>query len=122
MQSARLSVPRALLTPVGCILAAAVTACASSLNLSQNYTAPGWYLEKPRPLLPEETRYIAGPFSYDDCEAERLKTRMPELYLCNREIVRPSEVYNQWKAFRPVSDPSTPPSPKPPQPSQQPSG
>jgi len=108
MQSARLSFPRAFRTLAGCALVAAATACASSLNLSQNYTGPGWYLEKPRQLLPEETRYIAGPFSYDDCEVERLKTKTPELYLCNREIVRPSDVYNTWKPFG--AAPSQPPS------------
>jgi hypothetical protein len=83
-----------LALPAIVALAGALAACSTGVN--QAWTAPGWYLEKPRQLLLVEPAYVAGPFSYDDCEVERLKTKTPELYLCNREIVSPSSWYNPW--------------------------
>jgi len=115
--SPRWSFLRAFLVPAAIALGGALGACNSSPNLSQKYTSPGWYLEQPRPLLVAEPIYIAGPMSYDDCESQRLSTKKPELYLCNREIIKPSEVYNPWKAFTPVSSQPAGTGPQPASPS-----
>ena len=37
------------------------------------YTTPGWYLEKPHQLLTLGPQIFAGPMSYEQCEAERVK-------------------------------------------------
>src|SRR5690348_9381531 len=37
------------------------------------YTAPGWYLERPRFLVVTGPEIFAGPFTYEQCEAERTK-------------------------------------------------
>lgn len=109
MLSVSRSVSRTLTVLAGFALAGSLAGCNSSINLSQHYTTPGWYLEKPRRLLTGEANYVAGPFTYDDCEVERLKTKIPGQYLCNREIVIPSDVYNKWKAFTPARADSSPP-------------
>jgi hypothetical protein len=37
------------------------------------YTTPGWYLERPRFLVVTGPEVFAGPFTYEQCEAERTK-------------------------------------------------
>jgi hypothetical protein len=55
------------------------------------YSGPGWYLEKPRQLVATGPQLFAGPFSYDQCEAERLKLTQPTAsnMLCINELVPP---------------------------------
>jgi hypothetical protein len=65
-------------------------ACEStSPNLA--YTTPGWYLERPRPMLVKGPEIFVGPFSYDQCEVERLKFDPPtaQRLLCIRELTKP---------------------------------
>ena len=50
-------------------LGLALAACGTDVN--QAYTAPGWYLEIPRQLFMAYPNYVAGPMSYEDCEAQR---------------------------------------------------
>jgi len=72
------------------LLAMLLGAC-NRTNQSQAYTIPGWYLERPRPLVVRGPEIFAGPFSYDQCEAERLKFDPPtaERLLCIRELTKP---------------------------------
>ena len=37
------------------------------------YTTPGWYLERPRFMLITGPEVFGGPFTYEQCEAERVK-------------------------------------------------
>jgi hypothetical protein len=55
------------------------------------YTSPGWYLERPRPILVMGPEIFAGPFTYDQCEVERLKFDPPtaQRLVCNRELTKP---------------------------------
>jgi hypothetical protein len=61
------------------------------------WTAPGWYLEKPYLLVLGGPKYFGGPFSYDECEEQRI--RLPKEtatdMLCIRENRRP-EVYGAY--------------------------
>jgi hypothetical protein len=72
-------------------LAILLGAC-NSTNPSQAYTSPGWYLERPRPIVIRGPEIFAGPFSYDQCEAERLKFDPPtaQRLICIRELTKPS--------------------------------
>ena len=56
----------------GLVLATTLGACASRTPLVA-YTTPGWYLERPRMLLVTGPEIFAGPFTYEGCEAERVK-------------------------------------------------
>ena len=69
--------------------AAAAAACSPVPNPA--YTGPGWYLEKPTPLLAAGPQIFAGPFSYEQCEAERLKLPQStsERMICFRQLVPP---------------------------------
>lgn len=67
----------------------ALAGCAPSVN--EAYTSPGWYLELPRPLVLTYPGYVAGPFSYEECEVERLKASAPDRLLCTNRKVKPSE-------------------------------
>ena len=71
-------------------LALSLGACASTSPILA-YTTPGWYLERPRPILIKGPEIFAGPFTYDQCEAERLKfdRATAERLLCNKELTRP---------------------------------
>jgi hypothetical protein len=70
-------------------LGLALAACGPDVN--QAYTAPGWYLELPRQLFMAYPNYVAGPFSYEECEIERLKSPRPDRMLCTNWKVKPSE-------------------------------
>lgn len=71
------------------VLALALAACGTDVN--QAYTTPGWYLEIPRQLFMSYPNYVAGPFSYEECETERLKAPRPDRMLCTNRKVKPSE-------------------------------
>ena len=55
------------------------------------YTTPGWYLERPRPLLVMGPEIFAGPFTYEQCEGERLKfdPATAQGLFCMKELTRP---------------------------------
>jgi hypothetical protein len=75
---------------VGLALAAILGAC-SDRTPSVAYTTPGWYLERPRLLLVTGPEIFAGPFTYDQCEAERMKfeSTTAQRLLCILEKTRP---------------------------------
>jgi len=56
----------------GLALAAILGACAQPPS-GVAYTTPGWYIERPRLLLVSGPRIFAGPFTYEQCESERMK-------------------------------------------------
>ena len=82
-------------------------ACSGSRSPDVAYTAPGWYLEKPRFVLATGPEIFAGPMSYEDCEAKR--TSFPAStavnLLCIMEKTKPG-------SFGPYS-PSPPPAASP---------
>ena len=65
-------------------------ACASRSPILA-YTAPGWYLERPRLVLAKGPEIFAGPFTYDQCEAERTKfdPATAVRLLCIHEYTKP---------------------------------
>ena len=68
-------------------------ACESrSTSPTLAYTSPGWYLERPRLALAMGPQIFAGPFTYYQCEVERLKFDPPtaERLLCIHEYTKPS--------------------------------
>lgn len=69
----------------------ALGGCSSARSPSVAYTTPGWYLEKPRFLLATGPEIFAGPFTYEQCEAERTKLAddTSRRMLCIMERVRP---------------------------------
>src|SRR5579872_3657406 len=60
---------RSVLAGLG--LTVVLGACSGSHSPDVAYSAPGWYLEKPRFVLATGPEIFAGPMSYDDCEAKR---------------------------------------------------
>jgi hypothetical protein len=85
-------------------LAAGLGACTESgtkpawgPGVAAAWTAPGWYLEKPYLLVLGGPKYFGGPFSYDECEEQRI--RLPKetatQMLCIRENRKP-EVYGAY--------------------------
>jgi len=66
-------------------------------GVNQAWTGPGWYLEKPYLLVLGGPKYFGGPFSYDDCEEQRI--RLPRetatQMLCVRENRKP-DVYGAY--------------------------
>jgi hypothetical protein len=56
----------------GLALVGILGGCAERMPLAA-YKAPGWYLERPRMLLVTGPEIFAGPFTYEQCEAERMK-------------------------------------------------
>jgi len=70
---------------------------------SQAYTAPGWYLEKPRLMMVAGPEIFAGPMTYDDCEAKR--TSFPAStssdLLCIMEKTKPGP-YGPYTASPPT--------------------
>jgi hypothetical protein len=92
---------RSLLTGLALVLTLA--GCASH-GPQQAYTGPGWYLERPRLLLVTGPEIFAGPFSYAECEAERVKWETASRMLCIKEKMRPGP-YGPY-----TSSPSLPPS------------
>ena len=73
------------------VLLAGVALCACAPGVEKAYTGPGWYLELPRAGTMAYPTYIAGPFSYEECEIERLKTPRPDRLLCDQWKANPSE-------------------------------
>jgi hypothetical protein len=73
------------------VLFAGLSLGACATNVDQAYTTPGWYLERPRQGGMVYPAYIAGPFSYETCEVERLKLGYPENLLCTNWRAKPSE-------------------------------
>ena len=69
-----------------------LAACLGACGETAVWTAPGWYLEMPRPLFIAGPRIFSGPFSYDQCEEERMKATTPDRMLCIREMVKPGPV------------------------------
>jgi len=71
-------------------LAVAVGACTHVASAA--YTEPGWYLEKPHLLIATAPQIYGGPYSYEECEAER--TKLPrttaDQMLCFRHLARPA--------------------------------
>ena len=84
------SVHRATAVLSALVLAASLGACGDPSPAG--WTAPGWYLEMPRPLFISGTQIFSGPFSYDKCEEERMKATTPDRMLCIREMVKPGPV------------------------------
>jgi hypothetical protein len=82
---------RSIVVVAGLALASLLGGCATSVN--QAWTAPGWYLERPRLIAAGYPTYLAGPFSYEECEVERLKATRPEFLLCSNRSVKPSETF-----------------------------
>jgi hypothetical protein len=84
-------------------LAAGLGACADVTKpvwgpgVNQAWTGPGWYLEKPYLLVLGGPKYFGGPFSYDECEEQRI--RLPRetatQMLCVRENRKP-DVYGAY--------------------------
>jgi len=72
-------------------LALALGACAKATSPQVAYTTPGWYLERPRPVVIMGPEIFAGPFTYEQCEAERLKFDPPtaQRLLCIKELTKP---------------------------------
>ena len=72
------------------LLAISLGAC-NSTSPNQAYTSPGWYLERPRPLLTRGPEIFAGPLTYDQCEVERLKFDPPtaQRLICIGELTKP---------------------------------
>ena len=61
------------------------------------WTGQGWYLEKPYLVVLGGPKYFGGPYSYDECEEQRI--RLPwetaTQMLCVRENRKP-EVYGSY--------------------------
>ena len=53
------------------------------------YTSPGWYLERPRLILSSGPEIFAGPFTYEQCENERVKFETARNLLCVMEKTKP---------------------------------
>jgi hypothetical protein len=72
-------------------LAALLGACATR-QPDIAYTSPGWYLERPRPIVAIGPEIFSGPFTYDQCETERQKLDLAtsERLLCIHELTKPS--------------------------------
>ena len=72
-------------------LAVPLAACQNT-NPNVAYTVPGWYLERPRPIVTRGPEIFGGPFTYDQCEGERQKfdPMMAQRLICNRELTKPS--------------------------------
>ena len=81
-------VKRSLLAGLG--LALALGGCGSGpRSPAIAYTSPGWYLEKPRLILVSGPEIFAGPFTYEQCEVERVKFENARNLLCIMEKTRP---------------------------------
>ena len=80
---------RSIFVVTGLALTAALGGCATSVD--QAWTAPGWYLEQPRALVMAHPAYLAGPYSYEECETERLKAPRPDRLNCTNRRAKPSD-------------------------------
>ena len=73
----------------GLVLATTLGACGGSRGPNVAYTGPGWYLERPRFLLPTGPEIFAGPMSYEACEAKRVEFETSPRMLCINEKMKP---------------------------------
>ena len=98
------SIRRLALCVAALSLAAGLGACAEGgtkpawgPGVAAAWTAPGWYLEKPYLLVLGGPKYFGGPFSYDECEEQRIRLAKETAtdMLCIRENRRP-EVYGAY--------------------------
>ena len=80
---------RSIFVVTGLALTAALGGCATSVE--DAWTAPGWYLEQPRALVMAHPAYLAGPYSYEECETYRLKAPRPDRLMCTNRRAKPSE-------------------------------
>ena len=80
---------RSIFFVTGFALAATLGGC--STGVEEAWTAPGWYLEQPRALFMAHPAYLAGPYSYEECETDRLKAPRPDRLLCTNRKAKPSE-------------------------------
>ena len=80
---------RSIFVVTGLALVTALGGCATSVD--EAWTAPGWYLEQPRALVMAHPAYLAGPYSYEECETDRLKAPRPDRLLCTNRKAKPSE-------------------------------
>ncbi|HZQ02184.1 MAG TPA: hypothetical protein VFB13_21740 [Reyranella sp.] len=71
------------------VLAGALAACSKGPSVA--WTAPGWYLELPYPVIYGGPAVYGGPMSYDECEVKRLKEVNPERFLCVNETKKPTK-------------------------------
>lgn len=80
--------PAGILAIVAAVLS---TAGACSKGPGDAWTGPGWYLEMPYPVIGGGPSVQGGPYSYDDCEAERGKRppQSTERLLCVNETKQP---------------------------------
>ena len=94
---------RSVLAALG--LALALAACGSSSQGPIAYTTPGWYLERPRLLVAMGPEIFAGPFTYEQCEVERVKfpDETARRLICNMEKTKPG----MYGPYSPA--PSSPP-------------
>jgi hypothetical protein len=72
-------------------LAVAAGLAACSQSPIEAYKGPGWYLERPYPVVAGGPSVQGGPFTYDECERERLKRANSENFICSREIKKPQK-------------------------------
>ena len=56
---------------------------------SDAWKGPGWYLELPYAVIAGGPSVQGGPYSYDECEQDRLNRAYPDRYLCMRELKQP---------------------------------
>jgi hypothetical protein len=56
------------------------------------YTSPGWYLERPRLIVVGGPEIFAGPFGYDECEAQRVSFETASRLLCVLEKTKPGSL------------------------------
>ncbi len=73
------------------VLFAGLSLGACATDVEKAYSGPGWYLERPRQIGMAYPAYLAGPFTYEACEIERLKQGYAENLLCTQWRAKPSE-------------------------------
>ena len=84
-------VPRAWIYIASLSMAVGIGACSAKPGEYRAWNGPGWYLERPYLIIAGGPQYLGGPYTYDQCEEERIKQPAEtrgEL-LCSRENRRP---------------------------------
>ena len=84
---------------VGVALTATLGAC-SRMQQEVAYTTPGWYLERPRFVVAAGPEIFGGPFTYDQCEAERMKVERSDRLLCIQEKIKPGPLGPDSKSVK----------------------
>jgi hypothetical protein len=85
-------IKRSLLAGLGPVLALVLSLggcgiCPRSAAIA--YTTPGWYLERPQLIVTSGPEIFAGPFTYEQCENERVKFETARNLLCVMEKTKP---------------------------------